>query len=249
MKHFRLFLTMLLALICVKSNAKPADSQIGTTKRVISPFTPRVVDSTGRKVYVHPNPQDRNRRFIVDLGYGISALTSKNSFANRVTNMDMSTHKSLKGDIDGSMGVLYIGVGYEVNPWLTISLQFVYSNGEGYVPELYRYNRMKDTWYSILPTIRISWMRSRHFAIYSRFSAGYTLGNREVNTTSYTAGAFGYQISPIGFEYSHKWFGLFVEGGYGMTGFGNAGIRFKFNKGRDGIYSAPGGVTWEQVGQ
>lgn len=231
--------------------AQSADNQIMPAKRIITPFTPRVVDSTGHKVYVHPSPPDQGRKFIIEMGYGVSPVTSRNSFANRVASIRMSSSsKSFDADIEKEIGAIYLGFGYEINPWLTIGMQFSYSRNTGTVPEL-RGGRMRDNWFSFLPTVRVNWMRSRSITLYSRVAAGFTLGNRdELSTvTSYTARAFGWQLSPLGFEWSKGLVGLFVEGGYGMTGVASAGIRLKFRRGRDAWFAGSSDTVWEMVGR
>lgn len=219
---FRSFLAFVLILITQNGFGQSANN-----RRVVTPFTPRVEDSLGRRVYQWPSSSENSyRRISVQAGYGISPYTSRNGLGNRVVPVTAGTHLEYDGEINSNLGAFQIGFGYDATPWLEVGFIFTYSTNEGFVPALGA--DLKDSWVTFLPTMRVNWVRSSTLYFYSRLALGVTLGNREAAHSSYTGGAFAWQVSPVGFEYSPTACGIFVEAGYGFSGIVMAGIRFRF---------------------
>ncbi len=219
--------------------------------RTVTPFTPRVKDSTGRKVYVQPQ-EKRQSRIAITFGYGYSAVTSYDSYANGIfpftENNSPSAQNVPAGHITGSLGTISVGFNYEINPWLELNIPFVYShnNGRQEFREATRTGQ-KDDWFTILPTLRINWVRNNWLSVYTRAGIGIGLGNRwvSVDQDQSAKAIFAYQISPVGVEMGKGRCCFFVEGGYGFTGAVTAGIKLKVGKVlKDGRTSTGRQVNW-----
>lgn len=207
--------------------------------RTITPFTPRIIDSTGKKVYVQPQ-EVRRSRISITVGYGYSPVTSYNSYANKrfpfvYNNAQSQTFP--QGDITSCFGTVSLGFNYEITPWLELNIPIVYSHSKGWqecilggVQDVSGYQ--KDEWITLLPTLRINWMRNNWLSLYTRAGIGIGLGNRYVSCDGdQTAKAtFAYQVSPVGVEMGKGNLCFYVEGGYGFTGMVMAGIKLKVGK-------------------
>lgn len=224
----RILFTSVLAFWGLQGSAKPPN-----VRRIVTPFTPRIEDSAGYKSYQLPSQMKEYRRVSLEVGYGISPYTAKSSFGDRVLTVRNGLSVNYDSEVQKDLGSIHIGFGYDATPWLEIGFMFIYSNSEGFVPGLAA--DLKDSWYTFMPDVRVNWMRSAKLTLYSRVAFGLTLGNREAKTISYSGGAFAWQLSPVGIEYSPSVCGIFVEGGYGFLGYITAGIRFRFGKSKSHV--------------
>ena len=220
-------------------------------QRAITPFTPRVTDSTGKKVYVQPQ-KIRKSRIAVTFAYGYSPVTSYDSYANKrfpfMENNSPDARNVPPGHITGSLGTISVGFNYEITPWLELNVPFVYSHNKGRQEFLDRERTgMKDDWFTIVPNLRINWVRNNWLSVYTRAGVGVGIGNRwvSVDVDQSTKAVFAYQVSPVGVEMGKGAFCFFVEGGYGYTGAVTAGIKLKVGKVlKDGRTSTGRHVEW-----
>ncbi len=203
--------------------------------RTITPFTPRVTDSTGKKVYVQPQ-EVRRSRIAVTFGYGYSPVTAHDRYANKrfpFMENNAPNAKTEKGHITGCFGTVSFGINYEITPWLELNVPFVYShnNGRQAFRDVQRTDQ-KDDWFTVLPNLRINWVRNNWLSVYTRAGIGFGLGNRwvSVDADQSAKAIFGWQVSPVGVEMGKGNFCFFVEGGYGFTGMVSAGIKLKVGK-------------------
>lgn len=220
-------------------------------QRTITPFTPRVTDSTGKKVYVQPQ-KVRKSRIAVTFGYGYSPVTSYDSYANKrfpfMENNSPTAKDVPPGQITGNFGTVSVGFNYEITPWLELNIPLVYSHNNGRQEFLDRASTgMKDDWFTIIPNLRIDWVRNNWLSVYTRAGLGFGLGNRwvSVDQDQSTKAVFAWQVSPAGIEMGKGNFCFFVEGGYGYTGAVTAGIKLKVGKVlKDGRTSTGRQVEW-----
>lgn len=208
--------------------------------RTVTPFTPRITDSTGKKVYVQPQ-EVRRSRIAITLGYGYSPVTSYDSYANKRFPFfyNNATHQSdPPGHITSCFGTISLGINYEITPWLELNIPFVYSHSKGWQVStaadgaINRSDGQKDDWVTILPNLRINWMRNNWISIYTRAGVGAGIGTRwvSVDQDQTTKAVFAYQVSPVGVEMGKGNLCFYVEGGYGYTGMVMAGIKLKVGK-------------------
>lgn len=230
---------LLLSLTAILFSAAGAYAQRG---RVVTPFTPRVTDSTGKRVYVQPQ-EKRHSRIAITLGYGYSPVTSYNSYANArfpfiFNNAGNNSNVTYEpGRISSNFGTINIGFSYEITPWLELNIPFVYSQNKGTqpwhpTPTQDESAGLKDNWATLLPNLRINWVRNNWLSVYSRVGVGIGIGTRwvSVDQDQSTKCVFAYQISPVGVEMGAGKCCFFIEGGYGYTGVVTAGIKLKVGK-------------------
>ncbi len=232
---------------------------VNAQSRIVTPFTPREVDSLGRKVYVDPQPQASRRS--VSVGYGfMSATTSDNvNSIDKIAYVHLQQGYRLHPHVNGSTGTISVSFGYEATPWLEFNLPMAYAKNWGSCdPVTIKNNagvpvgRMDlsstDNWFIILPNARINWLRNGWLSLYSRAGAGVSFVTRSFESkvhssdpdvemlygasSSSTAGAaaFAWQLSPVGVEVGTERVGFFAEGGYGFMGIINVGLKFKVGK-------------------
>lgn len=195
-------------------------------RKFITPFTPRIQTEPGRKISY--DPVTPHRPFTLSFGYGTNAYNR----LNRAMNQDITINGAARtpGAIHSSTGAIQAAVGYEILPWLDISMSFVYLRNKGYRPYTF-----KDSWISFMPTARVSWIRHKNFSVYTRAGIGGSLANRKVYkdfVMYHTRGRMAWHVSPLGIEGGAGPVRFYAEGGYGYSGVFNCGIRFNIGKNR-----------------
>lgn len=215
-------------------------------QRTITPFTPRVTDEQGRKVYIQPqeNPQSK---IAVTLGYGFMPVTARDGFsADRFPFHYSGQGASVSypdGDVTSTLGSISLGVNWEINPWLELNIPLLFSHSTGrqefLVPvpgdpgQFYdKSGKFEDKWFVLLPNVRINWMRNSWLSLYTRAGIGCGIGNRwfSIDADEATKFVFAWQFSPVGVEMGKGRFNFYVEGGYGFTGVVTAGIKLKVGR-------------------
>lgn len=203
---------------------------------MVTPFTKRVVDSTGKEVYVQPQPRGEKRNLTLNVGYGSSPHTRLNSFGNKKLEIKPFYGPPLDTQMTGCFGSFHIGIGFQFNPWLELNFMFNYSSNTGKVMDPVYNTAYYDDFFTLIPNLRIAWLRNNWFTLYSRIGGGLGLGNREMKMDDEIrhTSIWGYQLSPVGIEIGNHLVGAYVEGGYGFTGTVTAGLRFKVFTGNKG---------------
>ena len=102
----------------------------------------------------------------------------------------------------------------------------------------------RNNYFTVMPTVKASWFDRKNISLYSKVAAGVCIAFKdskvksgvsdedaktllkEVETKKGTR--FGYQVSPIGYEFGSKNIRAFVELGYGFQGLGLAGLSIQF---------------------
>lgn len=227
-------------------------------QRIITPFTPRIVDSLGRKVYVQPQQKQRSK-IAITFQYGYWGATMNNDYANKRFPFIFNNMGGLRsydpGDIRSSMGSIAIGFNYEINPWLELNIPFVYTHSTGYqryvvhteLKDIDLSGDLKDDWVSILPTLRVNWVRNNWLSVYTRAGIGVGIGNRwvSIDADQSTKCVFAWQVSPVGVEMGKGNLCFFIEGGYGYTGALTGGLKLKIGKmTKEGKVSTGRQVEW-----
>lgn len=240
-----------LALICALAFAP---LMMMAQDRIVTPFTKRVTNEDGQKVYIKTQPTLSRRS--ISVGYGFMPASSINSIANQsLIYTSPGNGYRIEGNIGSTMGSVNFAFNYELTPWLEISIPIIYSKNWGVQP-VYRshYNEqiyvtegyLRDNWFTLMPGARISWMRNSWLSLYSRASIGISLANRNrgIDNDMFSAPAFAYQFSPVGAEFG-KAVCFYIEAGFGFTGVVTAGVKFKVGKVlQDGSSSNGRQVEW-----
>ncbi len=93
--------------------------------------------------------------------------------------------------------------------------------------------KAKRTTISVLPAMKIDWLRRKHIGLYSKVALGVTFMYESQKADdgddfTDTDPVFNFHASLIGFEGGSEHFRGFVELGMGEQGIGLAGLRYKF---------------------
>ncbi len=100
--------------------------------------------------------------------------------------------------------------------------------------------RAAKQFYTIMPTVKIDWLRKKNVGLYSKIGAGMTLihetqkddekSGMKGEKTDYSKNSvmFNFQVSAIGVEVGSPKFRGFAELGYGEQGIALIGLRYKF---------------------
>lgn len=206
----------------------------------VTPFTPRVTDSLGRKVYVQPQ-RKRHPKIAITFGYGYRPVTSLNSHMNdkfpfRENNVALPSSSFVQGDITSTVGPIMVGFSYEFMPWLELNVPFMYQHNNGLQPPTpgmsYESGYFKDDLFIILPNVRLNWLRNNWLSVYTRAGVGLGFGQRyvSVDADDTNKAMFAWHVSPLGVEMGAGRVCFFAEGGWGYMGAISAGVKVKVGR-------------------
>ncbi len=222
----KIFLPLAAALLC----AGAASAQ------TVTPFTPRVTNEYGKRVYLNPQ---QNSKVSISMGYGFAPASSFNNIANKSLHYySASTGTDFDGDISSTLGSIHLGVGWNITPWLELDFTFLFSRNWGTQEEYATIMGqrvdiasapLRDNWWTLMTSVRVDWMKNNWLSLYSRVGAGISLANRTrwINNDLYSSSAFAWQVSPVGVEMGGKRVCWFLEAGYGFSGIATTGVKFK----------------------
>ena len=137
------------------------------------------------------------------------------------------------GSIFGALGVEYF---YHVSPLIGVGAIATYTRETKDI--FYRdvkCGEAENTYISLLPAVKIDWLRKKYFGMYSKLAVGasftskkedYTKGSTEDRSESEVN--FNWQASILGLEAGSPYLRGFLELGVGEQGVFVAGIRCKF---------------------
>jgi len=138
-----------------------------------------------------------------------------------------------KESYSGPFSVEYF---YHPKSWLGVGGVFVYGHHtqDFYLAGL-KQGKVNDSYVTLMPAAKFDWLRKRHFGMYSKLAAGFTLRretakpfNQNMSDASESAMHFNWQASLLGIEAGSSVLRGFVEVGVGEQGVALAGVRFKF---------------------
>lgn len=94
----------------------------------------------------------------------------------------------------------------------------------------------KNSYFSLMPSVKFNWLRRTNWGLYSKLAAGATLRHSSLKEkesvdskkTTKNQAFFNFQVSAIGFEAGSENVRGFAELGIGEQGVGLAGVRFRF---------------------
>ena len=95
---------------------------------------------------------------------------------------------------------------------------------------------LKETFITVMPSVKFNWLRKKSFGMYSALSAGVMFASISTNESvkqadpkakDETLAAFMFQATALGIEFGGDFRG-FVEAGLGEKGLLCAGLRYRF---------------------
>lgn len=132
----------------------------------------------------------------------------------------------------GSLSVEYF---YHLEPWIGVGAIMSYGQ---LTEDLYfagnKEGGLKNTYLTLMPSVKIDWLRRDFVALYTKLAVGYTMRNESIkyddskySNTNDTQFHINCQISPIGVELGRAFRG-FAEYGFGEQGMLVLGARYRF---------------------
>jgi len=129
----------------------------------------------------------------------------------------------------GSLSAEYF---YHLMPSLSIGSILCYSQDNDEIDYAGSIGDRTTCYFTVMPAVKWDYLRKKHFGMYMKAAAGYTL--QRINETykgqdeSATDGIFNVQFSLLGMEAGSQHFRAFFELGFGEQGVALAGLRYKF---------------------
>lgn len=147
-------------------------------------------------------------------------------------------YDDLSADYQFSAYVEYL---YHLNTHFAVGGTFAYSTQQGgdyeygyYGESKYRCIRMNTHSFSLMPSVKATWLKVPHFSIYSRGAIGLAYYKLETDNATLVPErseshlTCRYQLSPLGLEVGGDHVRFFSEVGYGVEGICSLGITWKF---------------------
>lgn len=176
-----------------------------------------------------------NTKHEVAVSYGWASNSNwLDAFEDALTGIGGATY-----DNDSFTGPIAIEYFYRTSPGLAVGGIFSYGNltqdlfyGKDHTV---RDGVTKNNYFSVMPGVKLDWLRTKHFGMYSKLAAGVTFRSEKVNfdngtsdNTSDTAIHFNWQASIMGAEVGSENIRAFAEFGIGEQGMLLVGVRTKF---------------------
>lgn len=125
---------------------------------------------------------------------------------------------------------------YRVKPWLGVGGIFTFGrNKRDMFSDGTKDGTLAHNYYTLLPAVKLDWLRKRYFGLYSKVGVGATLRTETLNSDDPTVTSdnstlahVNWQISLLGIEAGWPTIRGFVEVGTGEQGVFLAGLRYKF---------------------
>lgn len=140
-------------------------------------------------------------------------------------------------DNDSFFGPISVEYFYHIKPWLGVGgimaygqmNEDLYLSGKSEV----RDGEIKNSYITLMPAVKLDWLRKSHFGMYSKVGIGATLRTEKikdanVSDDSDTEMHVNWQVSLLGMEFGGRQLRGFVELGTGEQGIFVAGLRYKF---------------------
>lgn len=132
----------------------------------------------------------------------------------------------------GPIGVEYF---YHINPLVGVGAIGVFGmNKQNVYDDGNKIGEVKFRYFTLLPAVKLDWLRKEKFGMYSKLGVGATLRSDKVSTPgagdddTETNFHFNWQASLVGAEFGSEKVRGFVELGFGEQGIALAGVRCKF---------------------
>lgn len=166
------------------------------------------------------NAQDY--RHEISVSYGL--LSYSNVLDMTQAGTDNSKFKELE-KLTSLLGPVSLEYYNRVNNWFSLGLTGVYAKCEGdYKDQNSTSYHFRGTHITAMPGVKLHWLRTGGFNMYSKAAAGASYNKDRENNTGVS---FNFQLSPIGIEFGTN-FCLFGELGFGEQGVMCLGLRGKF---------------------
>ena len=163
----------------------------------------------------------QNYKHEISVSYGIVSRSNILDVMNTGTVDSKFTNFQAVGSLVGPVSVEYYN---RVSSFVSLGLTGVYSKIEA---DFFDQNKTsyhtRGTHYTVMPGLKLHWIRTDGFNLYSKGCIGASYNKDRENKNSVM---FNFQVSPVGIEFGTH-FCVFSELGYGEQGIFCLGLRAK----------------------
>ena len=175
------------------------------------------------------NAQDE-QRYEVGAFYGIES-------ASNILSVYSSMFSAAAGDQSSWWGPAGVEYYYHISPVVAVGGVAVFAGCEA-ENEKTKQKEFKESFFTIMPSVKFNWLRKKNWGMYSKIAAGVTYAHFKQD--GYNDGVatgeqsivndllFNFQASLLGIEAGGQHVRGFAELGLGEQGVALAGVRFKF---------------------
>ena len=165
----------------------------------------------------------------VGVFYGIESAS--NLFSSITSSISAAA-----GDQSSFWGPIGVEYYYHVSPVVGLGAVAAYAGCKA-EDEKTRKDDLTETFITVMPSVKLNWLRKKNFGMYSALSAGVMFCSiscndnaktNDPNAEDETFSSFMFQATALGTEFGGEKFRAFVEAGVGEKGVLCAGLRYKF---------------------
>lgn len=146
-----------------------------------------------------------------------------------------TTAGTIKTDNDSWVGPISVEYFYRPMEWLGVGGIVAYESmkQDVFLGGSTKDGEAKNTYLTVMPAVKLDWLRKAHFGMYSKFALGATLRSEKVDLittgeSSESEWRVNWQASLLGFEAGSPTVRGFAELGTGEQGIFLVGLRCKF---------------------
>ena len=165
----------------------------------------------------------------VGVYYGIGS-------ASNILSYITSSISAAAGDQSSFWGPVGVEYYYHATPVVAFGAVASYAGCKA-ENEKTRKDDLKESFITVMPSVKFNWLRKKYFGMYSALSARLTIISVSCNDNAKAADpkakdetltSFMFQATALGMEFGSEQFRGFVEAGLGEKGELCAGLRYKF---------------------
>ena len=187
-------------------------------------------------ISVNAQSDEQYLKHEISVGYGAISNADVSALGEALGSIIVSAGQFTynDGSITGPISLEYY---YHINPVIGVGGVAVYAKEK---KDMFlsndRVGDCKNTYISVMPSIKFNWLRTKYFGMYSKAAAGLCFVSQkrnwqyssETKSDSDTKTMFTYQLTGIGLEAGPQNVKAFAELGIGEQGILLAGLRVKF---------------------
>lgn len=175
-----------------------------------------------------------NTKHEVAVGYGMLSNSQWLDLFTSVAVMEAGATFS-NGNFVGSYSAEYL---YRATNWLGLGCIFTFGQSNmDYTTQAAgtKEGSITNRYYSLMPAVKLDWLRTKYFGMYSKLAVGYTYRTIAVDYEDATKedvndhmGHLNWQASLLGIEAGGQQLRGYLEAGIGEQGIAIIGLRYKF---------------------
>lgn len=167
-------------------------------------------------------------RHEVAVSYGAASNSQWINAFEHITTV-LVTAGGVKYENEKFTGPFSVEYFYHPSSMIGVGGIFVYGkNSQDVMSGSTKLDELTQAYYTLMPAVKLDWVHSRSFGVYSKFGVGATIRSEKYDDESDNALHFNWQASLLGLEVGSRQIRVFGELGVGEQGIILGGLRYKF---------------------